>query len=128
MLCKDLRQKDVSQVLSINIMKGGDEECHLGQAAHYHQDCIMAIGQGEPLMKSIEIESQGHSPIGRKPMRAKWLVMEGLAMTTDRTGVDIISDECDHLGLVELVANVLDRLGDARVTSKAVVMTGMKDI
>ena len=30
MLCKDLRQKDVSQVLRINISKGGDEECHLG--------------------------------------------------------------------------------------------------
>src|SRR5882672_4254652 len=31
MLCEDLRQKDVSQVLHIDISKGGNEECHFGQ-------------------------------------------------------------------------------------------------
>ena len=61
-------------------------------------------------------------------MRAKWLVMEGLAVATDSTGVDVIGDECDHLGLIELAVNVLDRLGDARVTSEAVVMAGVKNI
>src|SRR5882672_10772868 len=49
MLREDLRQKNVSQVLSIDISKGGDEECHLGHTAHNHQDRIMAIGQWEPL-------------------------------------------------------------------------------
>ena len=49
-------------------------------------------------------------------------------MATDCTGVDVISDKGNHLGPIELVANVLDRLGDARVTSEAVVMTGTKDI
>ena len=61
-------------------------------------------------------------------MRAKWFVVKGFVAATDHTGVDVISDECDHLGPIELVANVLDRLGDARVTSKAVVMPGVKDI
>src|SRR5467141_2867311 len=49
MLREDLRQKDVSQVLSIDISKGGDEECHLGQTAYYHQDCIMPLRQRESL-------------------------------------------------------------------------------
>ena len=61
-------------------------------------------------------------------MRAKWLVMEGLSAATDRTGVDVISDKGDHLGPIELAVNVLDRLGDSRVTSKAVIMAGAKDI
>ena len=61
-------------------------------------------------------------------MRAKQLVMEGLAAATDRTGVDVIGDKGNHLGPIELAVNVLDRLGDARVTSKAVIMAGAKDI
>src|SRR5882672_4851202 len=40
MLCKDLRQENVSKVLSINISKGGYEECHLGQTAYYCQERI----------------------------------------------------------------------------------------
>ena len=61
-------------------------------------------------------------------MRAKWFVMEGLAVATDRTGVDVIGDKGDNLGPIELAVNVLDHLGDARVTSEAVVMAGVKDI
>src|SRR5467141_534093 len=61
-------------------------------------------------------------------MRAERLVMEGLAAATDRTGVDVIGDKGDHLGPIELAANVLDCLGDARVTSEAVIMAGVKDI
>jgi len=61
-------------------------------------------------------------------MRAEQLVMEGLAAATNRTGVDVISDEGDHLGPIELAANVLDHLGDAGVTSDAVIMARVKDI
>src|SRR5467141_1729388 len=61
-------------------------------------------------------------------MRAERLVMEGLAMATDRTGVDVIGDKGDHLGPIELAANILDFLGDAGVTSEAVIMAGAKDI
>ena len=61
-------------------------------------------------------------------MRAKRLVMEGLAAATDHTGVDIIGDKGDHFGPIELATNVLDHLGDARVTSEAVIMAGAKDI
>src|SRR5882672_7085143 len=61
-------------------------------------------------------------------MRAKWLVMEGLAMATDQTRMDVISDKGDHLGPIELVVNILDHLGDARVASEAVIMAGAKDV
>src|SRR5882672_1086614 len=61
-------------------------------------------------------------------MRAKWLVMEGFAAATDQTGVDVIGDKGDHLGPIELAANILDRFGDSRVTSEAVIMAGVKDI
>ena len=42
--------------------------------------------------------------------------------------MDVISDEGDHLGPIELAANVLDCLGDAWMASKAVVMAGAKDV
>ena len=61
-------------------------------------------------------------------MRAKGLVMEGLAVTADRTQVDVVSDEGDHLGPIELVMDIIDSLGDARVSSQVVVMMGAKDI
>ena len=61
-------------------------------------------------------------------MRAKWLVMEGIAAATDRTGVDVIGDKGNHLGPIELGANILDCLGDAGVTSEVVIMAGVKDI
>ena len=46
-------------------------------------------------------------------MRAKGLVMEGFAVTA---------------GPVELATDILDRLGDARVSSQAMVMVGAQDI
>src|SRR5882672_6195562 len=98
MLCEDLKQKDVSQVLSINITKGGDEECHLGQTAHYHQDCIMAIGQGEPLDEVHQYRVPGSLADWKEKMRAEWLVMKGLAAATNQTGVDVIGYKGDHLG------------------------------
>ena len=61
-------------------------------------------------------------------MRAEGLVVDGLSVEADQTGVDVISDECDHLGPIELAANVLDGLSDSRVTSEAVVVAGVKDI
>ena len=42
--------------------------------------------------------------------------------------MDVISDKGDHLGPIELAANILDFLGDAGVTSEAVIMAGAKDI
>src|SRR5882672_626365 len=116
MLCKDLRQKDVSQVLSIDISKGGDEECHLGQTAYYHQDCIMPFRQREPLNEVHQNRIPGSLSNLEEMMRAKWLVMEGLAVTADPERVDVIGHKGNHLGPIELAANVLDCLGDARIT------------
>jgi len=45
-------------------------------------DCIMPCDKGSPSIKSIEIESMVHSPIGGNDA-GKWLVMEGLAVATD---------------------------------------------
>ena len=42
--------------------------------------------------------------------------------------MDIVSYECDHLGPVELATDILDRLGDARVSSQMVVVVGVKDV
>ena len=61
-------------------------------------------------------------------MGAKGLVMEGLAAATDRTGMDVIGNEGDHFGPIELATNVLDRLSDARVTREAVIMARAQDI
>jgi len=61
-------------------------------------------------------------------VRAKGLVMEGLATTAHRTRVDVISDKGDHSGPIELTTDVLDRLGDARVSSQAMVMMGAEDV
>ena len=61
-------------------------------------------------------------------MGAKRLVVEGLAAVTDRTRVDVIGDEGNHLGPIELTTNVLDCLGDARVASQVVVMMGAEDV
>ena len=61
-------------------------------------------------------------------MWAKWLVVERLAATADRTRVDVIGDEGDHPRPVELTTDVLDRLGDARVAHQAVVVMGVEDI
>ena len=61
-------------------------------------------------------------------MRAKGLVVKGLAVTADCTRTDVIGHEDNHLGPIELVTDVLDLLGNARVASQVVVMTGAKDI
>jgi len=42
--------------------------------------------------------------------------------------VDVVSDEGDHSGPVELVADILDRFGDARVSSQAMIMMGVQDV
>jgi len=42
--------------------------------------------------------------------------------------MDVVSDDANHLGPVELITNVLDHLGSAWVASKAVVMVRVKDI
>jgi len=61
-------------------------------------------------------------------MRTKGLVMEGLAVTADRTQVDLVSDEGNHLGPIELAMDILDGLSDTRVSSQAVVVVGARDI
>ena len=61
-------------------------------------------------------------------MRAKGLVMKGLAVTADHTQTDVISHEGHHLGPIEVATDVLDHLGNARVTGEAVVMAGAKNI
>ena len=61
-------------------------------------------------------------------MGTKGLMMEGLAVMTDRAGLDIIGDEGDYAGPIELTLNVHDRLCDTRVASQAVVMMGAADV
>ena len=61
-------------------------------------------------------------------MGAKRLVMEGLAATAECTQMDIVGDKGNHSGPIELMTDILDRLGDARVSSQAMVMVGAKDI
>jgi len=61
-------------------------------------------------------------------MRAKGLVMEGLAATADQTRVDVVSDKCDHSWPVELATYILDGLGDARVSHQMMVVVGAQDV
>ena len=42
--------------------------------------------------------------------------------------MDVVGDERDHLGPIELTMDVLDHLGDARVSSQAMVMMRAKDV
>jgi len=42
--------------------------------------------------------------------------------------VDIVGDEGNHSGPIELMMDVLDHLGDTRVSSQTVVMVGAKDV
>ena len=42
--------------------------------------------------------------------------------------MDVVSDEGDHSGPIELMTDVLDRLGDARMSSQTMVMVGAKDV
>jgi len=42
--------------------------------------------------------------------------------------MDVVGDEGYHSGPVELSADVLDRFGDTRVTSQAVIVVGAQDV
>jgi len=42
--------------------------------------------------------------------------------------MDIVSHEHDHSGPIELATDILDCLGDARVSSQAMVVRGAKDV
>ena len=42
--------------------------------------------------------------------------------------MDVVSDEGDHSGPVELMMDVLDCLSDARVSSQVMVMVGVKEV
>ena len=42
--------------------------------------------------------------------------------------MDVVGDEGDHLGPIELMTDVLDHLGDARVSSQTMVRVGVKDV
>jgi len=61
-------------------------------------------------------------------MWAKGLVIEGLAAPADRTRVDVVGDEGYHSGPVELVTDILDGIGDARVSSQAMIVMGAQDV
>ena len=61
-------------------------------------------------------------------MGAKGLVMEGFAATADQAQMDVVGDKGDHSGPVELMMDVFDHLGDARVSSQVVVIMGVERI
>ena len=42
--------------------------------------------------------------------------------------MDVVSDNGDHLGPVELTMDVLDGIGDSWVSSQVMVMVGVQDI
>jgi len=42
--------------------------------------------------------------------------------------MDVVGDECDHWGPIELMMDVLDRLGDARVSSQVMVVMRVEDV
>jgi len=42
--------------------------------------------------------------------------------------MDVVSDEGDQLGPVELMTDVLDHLGNTWVSNQVMVMVGVKDI
>jgi len=42
--------------------------------------------------------------------------------------MDIVSNKSHHLGPVELETDIIDHLGDARVSSQAMVMMGVKEV
>jgi len=42
--------------------------------------------------------------------------------------MDVVGEKGDHSGPVELAMDILDCLGDARVSSQVVVMMGAKDV
>jgi len=42
--------------------------------------------------------------------------------------MDVVSNEGNHLGPIELATDVLDCLGDARMSSQAMIVMGVKDV
>jgi len=42
--------------------------------------------------------------------------------------MDVVGDEGNHSGPIELMTDILDHLGDARVSSQAMVVMGAKDV
>ena len=42
--------------------------------------------------------------------------------------MDVVGDEGNHSGSIELMMDVLNCLGNAQVASKVVIMTGVEDI
>ena len=42
--------------------------------------------------------------------------------------MDVVSDKGDHSGPIELVMDILDRLGDTWVSSQVMVMMGAEDV
>ena len=42
--------------------------------------------------------------------------------------MDVVGDESDHSGPIELTTDILDRLGDAWVSRQVVVMMRVKDV
>ena len=42
--------------------------------------------------------------------------------------MDVVSDEGNHSGPIELMMDILDHLGDTQVSSQAMVMVGVKDV
>src|SRR5882724_11490602 len=109
-------------------MEGGDEQRHLGQMAHYHQNCVPSLRQGQPPDEIHRDRVPGSFTDWEESMRAKWLVVEGLAATAERTRVDVVGNEGDHSGPIELTTDVLDHLGDGRMSSQAMVVVGVKDV
>jgi len=84
--------------------------------------------RGSPSMKSIEIEVPRSFPNWEEPVRAEWLVMQGLAAAADQTRVNVIGDKGTNSGPIELPTNILDGLGDAGVSCQTVVVVGAKDV
>jgi len=52
----------------------------------------------------------------------------GIAVTADQAQMDVVSDKGNHAGPIELMPDVLDHFGNAQVSSKAMVIVGVKDI
>jgi len=42
--------------------------------------------------------------------------------------MDVVSNEGNHLGPIELATDVLDCLGDARMSSQVMIVMGVKDV
>src|SRR5882724_6298066 len=85
------------------------------------------LDKGSPSMKSIKIESQGCFPIRRNLWGPK--ACDGETFCNSRLNTnDVVGDEGNHSGPVELMMNVLDHLGNAWVSSQVMVVVGVEDI